>query len=87
MLLLVLNDDAGVAGSSQSAAAQGRLRPRRCKQGFSRKANRRLWRWWAVALLIVTSAVFCHGCHGDEDTELLTGAFSRHQNWSGFKLL
>ena len=34
------------------------------------------WRWgsWPVFLLLVGYALFCHGCHGDEDNELLVWA-------------
>jgi hypothetical protein len=31
------------------------------------------WAWvrWPVFLLLVGYGLFCHGCHSDEDTELL----------------
>jgi hypothetical protein len=33
-------------------------------------ASWRRWRWWAIVLILGGYLLFCHGCHGDEDTEL-----------------
>ena len=30
----------------------------------------RHWGAWPVVLLLAGYALFCHGCHGDEDNEL-----------------
>ena len=35
---------------------------------------RRRWGLWPVVLLLAGYALFCHGCHGDEDNELLVQA-------------
>lgn len=29
------------------------------------------WLVWPVLVLLAAYLLFCHGCHGDEDTELL----------------
>jgi hypothetical protein len=34
-------------------------------------ASRRKWRWWLLVLVLGTYLLFCHGCHGNEDNELL----------------
>ncbi len=34
----------------------------------------RRWRLWPVVLLLAGYALFCHGCHGDEDNELFVRA-------------
>jgi hypothetical protein len=38
-------------------------------------AGRRRWPWLVLAVL-AGYAAFCHGCHGDEDTELLADGVS-----------
>ena len=37
------------------------------------------WRWliWPLFLILAGYLLFCHGCHGDEDTELLGRAHAR----------
>ena len=38
------------------------------------------WGWWlggAALLLLAGYLLFCHGCHGDEDNELLVGSWDR----------
>jgi hypothetical protein len=30
-----------------------------------------MWRWLLIAVLLAGMAILLHGCHGDEDNELL----------------
>jgi len=45
----------------------------RDKPGRSPAQRKRRWGWLAV-LMLAGLLVFCHGCHGDEDNELLASA-------------
>jgi hypothetical protein len=40
------------------------------------------WLAWPVLVLLAAYLVFCHGCHGDEDNELLAAAQQKaHRGW------
>lgn len=36
---------------------------------------RRRWPETLLVLAVAAALVFCHGCHGDQDTELITGGW------------
>jgi hypothetical protein len=47
------------------------IRPKRTVGPVVRSAPRR-WRRRLLGALVIGYLLFCHGCHGDEDTELFT---------------
>jgi hypothetical protein len=63
---------------------------RRCCERAARGAEPRppgfTWVAWSALALLAGYLLFCHGCHGDEDNELLaqtSAVHSAHENAHG----